>query len=161
MGNFQDQAAKMTRDAVESLLRAASFVPEDRLDWAPMGAARTVRDMLAECITSAEGVAVMLTTDFIQGRVGRAQFQDRRTQILENYPTLKGLSDLARAKYAELYAVIQNTPDGRLEQEFRLPFAPDKPFTGVDMLFNAYWNLVYHLGQVNYIQMMLGDTEMH
>jgi hypothetical protein len=30
-----------------------------------------------------------------------------------------------------------------------------------DMLFMGYWNLTYHMGQVNYIQMLLGDTEMH
>ncbi len=161
MGTIQDQAAKMTREAAEALLRAVSFLPEDKMDWSPLGEARTVRDIVAECITSAEGVAVMLTTDFTQGRIGRAQFQDRRQQIMENYKSVKSLLDLARAKFAELDAVVASTHDGRLEQEFRMPFAPDRPMTGVDLLFATYWNLVYHLGQVNYLQMMLGDTAMH
>jgi hypothetical protein len=30
-----------------------------------------------------------------------------------------------------------------------------------DILFACYWNLTYHCGQVNYIQMLLGDTDMH
>jgi hypothetical protein len=30
-----------------------------------------------------------------------------------------------------------------------------------DVCFLHYWNTVYHLGQVNYLQTLLGDREMH
>lgn len=33
--------------------------------------------------------------------------------------------------------------------------------TGADPLFLSYCNLTYHLGQVSYVQMPLGNAEMH
>lgn len=30
-----------------------------------------------------------------------------------------------------------------------------------DVLFLHSWNLTYHLGQINQLQLMLGDREMH
>jgi hypothetical protein len=33
--------------------------------------------------------------------------------------------------------------------------------TIADVLGMHYWNLTYHLGQINQIQMMLGDRQMH
>ena len=35
---------------------------------------------------------------------------------------------------------------------------PRRRATTADLLFLAYWNLVYHTGQINYLQTMLGDT---
>jgi hypothetical protein len=42
-----------------------------------------------------------------------------------------------------------------------LPFGPGFTVTTADVLFMAYQNTVYHTGQINYVQMLLGDTEMH
>ena len=33
--------------------------------------------------------------------------------------------------------------------------------TLADVMMLCYWNIVYHLGQINQIQLMLGDEEMH
>jgi len=33
--------------------------------------------------------------------------------------------------------------------------------TMADVLMLQRWNLTYHLGQINQIQLMLGDAEMH
>jgi hypothetical protein len=161
MISLQQQAAKMTQEALDSLIRTTRYLPEDQLEWSPMGAARPVMDQLAEIIQFAETVCLILTADYMPAGYGRAQVQDRKRQILENYKTLKDITSLAQAKYNELFEVLTNTPDSRLDQEYRLPQAPGKRFSGVDILFLPYWNLVYHFGQINYIQTMLGDTEMH
>jgi hypothetical protein len=51
--------------------------------------------------------------------------------------------------------------DADLDVEHPLPWNADAKMTTADMMFFPYWNLVYHVGQINYIQLLLGDTEMH
>lgn len=160
MIKIQQQAVKMTRHALDDLLRTIKFVPEDKREWSPEGGARTVNDQLAECIQFAEGLCDWLTADFMPTSFDREKYMARRQQLAEVCKNLDRANELARARYEELYRVIENTPDSRLEQEYKLPFIPT-PSTGADMLWFAYWNLVYHFGQINYIQTMLGDREMH
>ena len=161
MIKIQEQAAKMTDDALEMILRTAKFIPEDKLDWTPMGSARTVLNQLAEIIQFAERLAWMLTADIIPPTFDREQYFARRKQIMAQCPDLARVDTMARAKHTELHDVIMNTLDSKLEQEFHLPFFGGMTVTGADMLFLAYWNLTYHTGQINYIQAMLGDTDMH
>lgn len=49
-------------------------------------------------------------------------------------------------------------PDARLAEVQPHPMDPSRQVTTADLLFLAYWNLVYHTGQINYLQTMLGDT---
>jgi hypothetical protein len=159
MIRMQAQAAKMTRDAFKALIRTASYVPEDRLDWSPMGSARSVMSQLVECVQFAEGLAVILTAE-IMPPLDRDALQKRRDELIERYKTAEAIAELAEARGEELARVIESTPDSRLEEEFKLPFF-ERLILGVDLVFLGYWNVVYHTGQINYLQMMLGDTVMH
>ena len=151
----------MTREALASLFSAARRVPEDRRDWVPMGEARTVQGLLSECA---------LTTPFyIAAAHGKmAQFAalvpDEATQELwrrrsDAASTLEGAQSVAQETYAELCQALESVPARRLGRVQPHPMDPSRQATGADLLFLAYWNLVYHTGQVNYVQMMLGDTE--
>jgi hypothetical protein len=42
-----------------------------------------------------------------------------------------------------------------------MPFGGGVVMTMADILSLPSWNMVYHLGQINQIQLMLGDREMH
>ena len=63
-------------------------------------------------------------------------------------------------KTPELMA-ISDFPEGKLDEEITLPFGGGMTMTMADLLGLPYWNTVYHLGQINQIQLMLGDREMH
>ena len=159
---LQQQAARMTRQALDALFSAARHVPADRRDWVPMGEARTVQGLLAECA---------LTTPFYiaaQGTVAEfltvvpdeetRELWHRRTARAQG--TLEGAEAVAQETFAELCQSLEAVPDARLSQVHPHPMDPNKQATGADLLFLTYWNLVYHTGQINYLQMMLGDTEL-
>ena len=55
--------------------------------------------------------------------------------------------------------MIEAVPDQRLEETRAMPWGAT--MTLADRLFICYWNLTYHNGQVNYLQLLLGDIEMH
>ncbi|MEZ5163605.1 MAG: hypothetical protein R2688_07600 [Fimbriimonadaceae bacterium] len=62
---------------------------------------------------------------------------------------------------SDLCNLIAEFPDDQLENEVTLPFGGGMTITMADVLSIHYWNTVYHQGQVNFIQMLLGDGDMH
>lgn len=161
MTTIQQQASRMTREALASLFSAARHVPEDKRDWAPMGEARTAQTLLYGCA---------MTTPFyiaaVQGRMKEfaALVPDEAMQELwrrrsEAAWTLEGAESVARETFAELCQALEAVPDARLAESQPHPMDPGQQATTADLLFLAYWNLVYHTGQVNYLQTMLGDAE--
>lgn len=62
---------------------------------------------------------------------------------------------------SELCQAIRDYPDAQLEQEVVLPFNGGMRLTMADLMGMHYWNTVYHLGQINYLQTQWGDREMH
>jgi uncharacterized damage-inducible protein DinB len=161
MTTIQQQASRMTREALASLFSAARHMPDDKLDWIPMGEARSVQTLLYECA---------LTTPFYiaaaQGNMHEfaALVPDEETQELwrrrsEASWTLEGVEAVARETFAELCQALEAIPDDALGKVQPHPMDPTKQVTTADLLFLAYWNLVYHTGQINYIHMMLGDVE--
>jgi len=160
MTTLQQQASRMTREALDALFRATRHLPEDRLDWTPMGEARTLQTLLYECA---------MTTPFYsaaaQGRMEEfaALAPDEATQELwrrrsEAAWTLEGAEAVARETFEELCGALEAVPDARLDDIHPHPMDPSRSATTADLLFLAYWNLVYHTGQINYLQTMLGDT---
>ena len=160
MVTLQQQAARMTREALAALFRAARHLPEDKREWTPMGEARSVQTLLYECA---------LTTPFY---IAAAQgwmkefatlLPDEATQELwrqrsEAAWTLEGAESVARETFDELCQALEAVPDARLANIQPHPMDPSRQVTTADLLFLAYWNLVYHTGQINYLQTMLGDT---
>lgn len=123
---IQQQASRMTREALASLFSAARHVPEDRRDWVPMGEARTVQGLLYECA---------LTTPFYiaaaQGKMAEfaSLVPDEATQELwrtrsEAASTLEGAESVARETYAELCQALEFRPR---QASGRGPAAPDGP----------------------------------
>jgi uncharacterized damage-inducible protein DinB len=75
--------------------------------------------------------------------------------------TLDECIETARRGTSSLCTAIVSFPDGELETEIFLPFAGGITMTMADVLLLHYQNMVYHNGQINYIQLMLGDADMH
>ena len=161
MTTIQQQASRMTREALASLFSAARHVPEDKRDWTPMGEARTAQTLLYEC--------AMTTPFYIAAAQGRmkefaALVPDEATQELwrrrsEAAWTLEGAESVARETFDEVCQALEAIHDDRLGDRQPHPMDPSRQVTTADLLFLAYWNLVYHTGQINYVQTMLGDVE--
>jgi hypothetical protein len=154
MITVQQLVSRKTREAWEALMRTAAFVPEEKRDWVPQGKARTLHDFAAECA---------LITDWSLGffeayevppmdleAYGRARAE------LDTLEKIKAVGDAAIERYC---AAVEAVPDAKLAEAKEMPWG--MTMTIADVLLLNYWNMVYHTGQVNYLQMMLGDTEMH
>ena len=158
MPTLQEQAIKMTKEAEGSLFRAARHVPEDKRDeWKPLGEARSVLSQLVECATVPYFFASVLAGAPMD--LSSPEAQAKRRELEASITSVESAEAVSKKAHELLFKAIAEVPDSDLDAKRPMPWDPST--TAADVMFFAYWNLVYHIGQINYIQLMLGDTEMH
>lgn len=155
---YQDQVVKLTQRALDDICRAASAVPTDKLDWAPGKSSRSTLNQMQEIATSATWFLPIVESRIVPTFDKRAA--EQHTKFRRTLSTVADCIHEARDSTGQLCQAILKFPDEDLEQEMSLPFGSGMR-TMADILLMHYWNLVYHLGQINQIQLMLGDPEMH
>lgn len=156
---YQDQLVKLTQKALDDVCRAALAVPEDKRVWSPGGEARTVLSQMQEIAMAPDWFSRIL-------REGKAPEMDGHAarimaEMREGLGTVERCVEQAQEATSDLCARIAAFPDDRLDDELTLPFGGGSVVTMADVLDLHRWNMVYHLGQINQIQLMLGDKEMH
>ena len=143
------QARKIERTA-HALAHWVATTPEDKLDWCPStgpeSCARSVLQQIGECISANRRIAAVL-----QGKEPPPR--------LENY---RAASQEAQAELIqsarELADVVRKLPDEALTREYQSPRGPMPGEAFVDL---PNRNMAYHGGQINMIQLLLGDSEFH
>lgn len=156
---YQDQLVKMTQKAVDDVCRAALAVPGDRADWSPGSEARSVLSQMREIATAANFFLPMIRDGRLPEFDEHALREARK--LRESFASVVECSEAARNSTADLCQAIVAFPDARLEEEVTVPFGGGMTITMADFLELPRWNMIYHLGQINQIQLLLGDREMH
>jgi hypothetical protein len=59
---------------------------------------------------------------------------------------------------ADFFAVARAFPEEMLMEDVVLPWTTLK---FVEMMAYPYWNMMYHIGQITYIQTLYGDEDIH
>ena len=156
MRSLQQQAVKMTQDAQHNLFVNARAIPEDKQsDWTPAPEARSVLSQLQECAIVPYFFASLLTdVDPSDPAV-----LERRKQAEAAIVSIDTAEAIAEASHKALYDAILSVSDADLDTVCAVPW--DDKATKGDIIFFSYWNLVYHVGQINYMQLILGDKQMH
>ncbi|MBC8064955.1 MAG: hypothetical protein H7Y17_09005 [Chlorobia bacterium] len=147
--NVQSLLARRVGDAATSIVTTTKAMPSERLTWIPLDNGRCVSELLADCIHGNSRVAKIIPTRSFENLPEAPDWK------ATDLPELHRLLLDSAEKYAE---VVMAVPDEDLEVEFDAPWG--KIVLG-DGLFHPYWNMVYHEGQINYIQTLYGDKEMH
>jgi len=155
---IQDFVAAETEQAVKWLFDTARHVPADKLEWKPLDNGRSCLDQLQECAQAPTWFLPMLETRQTQ-QLDPAMYEEARAARRE-WDTLEKCEEVCKANTAKLLDVIRNYPDEDLSTEIAHPFAPGETIKLAHVMLWHYWNMVYHLGQINYIQTLLGDFEM-
>ncbi|HEY3265910.1 MAG TPA: hypothetical protein VGM37_03200 [Armatimonadota bacterium] len=154
-GNQQTSIAA-TRDSVAALFRTARCMPEDKLTWKPADTARSAFEILQECAQSAKWFIPMLSG----GKSPEWNFEAVMAERAQ-WTTLDEVEKVCLANCESLYeAIAAVTPEGQ-EEEVDIPFKEGWKEKKRNIMWFQYWNTVYHTGQVNYIQTLYGDREMH
>lgn len=146
-----------TQEAVDDLFRYARSMPEEWLEFQPGGNARTVMSMLRECA----GLPAMLEPH-LRERPSQPMPEDRVAALwapAKACRTLDECETLCRQNSERLYASMREAEVGDGSARVMMPWG--KEFTLLQLLFDHYWNLTYHFGQVGMVQLMHGDDSYH
>lgn len=138
--------------ACEGIIRNVKAIPADKLNWKPMENGRSVLDQFAECAASPEIMKRALSG---QGY----NYLEEDTAKRKSLTTLEAAEQALRSGNQRLMTMIRELPDSRLSEKVNLPWGDTWSLCEIANMH--YWNLVYHIGQINYIQTLLGDFEMH
>ena len=90
--------------------------------------------------------------------------QDAWQKMLEERAAWKTVDDcekVSKENLTALFDAIKNCSDERLKDTQWLPYDGGRDFTIQEIMEYPRWNATYHLGQIAYIQILLGDKEMH
>ena len=155
MPTVKQLAAKLNKSATENLIRNVRVMPDDKASWMPLDAGRSELDQLQECAIITGFTIYTLTNHALPPDFNEA-FEREKPEI----DTLDKAVARMEERCAKLCETIENLPDADLDITVKLPWM-EEPSSLAELMFMTYWNTVYHLGQVNYIQTLYGDKDMH
>lgn len=158
----KDLIIKTTEESVDALFNNARAVPADKITWAPEGA-RSVLSVCQECAQAPGWSTVMITERAIRFEAGKDMNEDSWEDAVKErsaWTTIDECERVCRERTAKLIEAIRAFPEEDLEKTLFLPFTgKDHPYW--DLMMYPQWNATWHVGQIAYIQTMLGDQEMH
>ncbi len=155
MRTVQALAAKSTRDVAVGLARTFSAMPSDKQAWSPLDLGRTALNQIAECAVINAYGAQTLRDRAAPPFEGNA-YQQACAALDTVEKAVAALSDSTK----ELSAAIETLPDDQLETKIQFPW-DSEPSTLAEAALIPYWNMTYHIGQINYVQTLYGDKESH
>lgn len=155
---IQEYMIDSTRRAAAAVFKAARAVPADKLEWKPSDLGRSVLDQARECAICPEW-AVQIITDSMPEWNDELQAQIKATQ--DAWLTIDDCERECNARLDKLAEVYLGMDDEKLKATKWLPYDGGRDFTGLEMMEYPRWNFDYHEGQINYVQTLYGDKEMH
>jgi hypothetical protein len=160
--SVQEFVAAALVQAAADLAIAYRRIPEDKRDWAPEGAGggkpRSARSQVVECALvngyTADLLGAWRTPPYLLVTVKQ---DTAAASALDDDALLARLVESASRAAAAARAV----PTAELGEVVRIPVSPKTwdGFTVGRIAAHGYWNMTYHLGQVNLLALMLGCLE--
>jgi len=149
--NSQETIALLLEQGIEAFTAAVDSTPDDKFDWKPEPTARTAREVACEIV-----VMFIKTVKNLETRTLDTEYMSYMEELL---PLSRAeLITKAKDSLVPLTAAIKAFPTEELEVVIPSPWGD---MTFFEQMSYAYWNMMYHTGQINYIQTLYGDKDMH
>lgn len=147
--NYVDALEAWMDNGTNDLWRNVKAMPEDKLTWKAAETSRTARELIEELVyVMPYNITVAKTLQEPKGEMDTS-LGDKSLAELEKQH---------RAYIKEFIAAVREFPEEKLHEKMTLPWGE---MFYLDILSYPYWNLMYHIGQIAYIQTLYGDKEMH
>lgn len=146
-----------TEWVVGNFYRNIKRVPEDKLNWKVLDTGRSVLDQVQEVAMSPAWSTPLLTGEST-GDWDPTRFEAAKVEMA-TWTTLEKCEEVHMSNLAKLFEAMRAVKDEDLEKTVRVAFAPE-PVPIASILTFHYWNVVYHQGQILFIQTLYGDNDM-
>jgi uncharacterized damage-inducible protein DinB len=143
MSSIREFAKNATLAVAHRLCKDASFIPDERMDWRPMEHGKSALQILSECTSTNLRIADAIKGDAPRAVAEITDLEDLRAHLI--------------ASASEVCDAIDSMRDS--SDMLQLPWGATMSATEAIMLPANH--MQYHDGQINYIQLLLGDTTFH
>ena len=140
-----------TQKAADEIEAAYLNLPEAKRHWSPGGAARSAADMIAECAIMND-LTGLIQTRTLPADFDYARFQQAKAALSGDWETMRTQLHTSTARGI---AAIQDAPASDLDDIIEMPWGN---FTLAEIMAYPYWNMSYHLGQINALAAQLEDA---
>jgi hypothetical protein len=145
---IQTYLSESTKKAASELEAAYLNIPEDKRAWSPEGKGRSANDQLAECAMLGLRTAETLRNKSF-GNLDFAEYFQNKAELASK-PEL--LLPMLQTNVGVLVSTIASVADDDMAVSVDAPWGP---MTLSEIIVYPYWNMSYHLGQINYIASLL------
>lgn len=148
--NAPETLSKLFQEGIPGLTKAVEAIPEDKLDWKPAEGSRTIRQLVSEIVMMPDYIAQALEQravppyEEISNQYSAMSISELLAKLPENAKTLE--------------KAMKNFPESDYEETLEAPWGT---WTYFQTLSYPYWNMMWHTGQINYIQTMYGDQSFY
>ena len=153
MPSIKDMAKGATIQQAELIVKDTKYIPEEKFAFCPMGCAKTAARILAECVTVNLEIAASIKGEAL-GESG-VELAAR----IEQASTIEALGVLVRESAKIVCDAIDTISEADLDKQLKMPWGASFPAWQAILLPVSH--MTYHDGQINYIQLLLGDTKFH
>jgi hypothetical protein len=147
---YQEALVPLIEAAYDDLFKNAERLG-DKLQYKASETTRTPMEMVIECATVPPFLAQVVQDRAMPAEVPSEPHDSSGLETVAackaHYESVKG----------GLFEAIRGFPGDKLLDTIETPWGT---FTWRDFMSYAYWNPMYHVGQLAYIQMIHGDTAM-
>ena len=144
MPSVREVAKQVTMSSAQMLCKDTTYIPSEKLAWRPMEHGKSVIAILSEIARSDYEIAAVI----LGGPAKKVETED--------YEALKSL---VIESAQEVCRAIDSLSDEALEGDLTMPWGGIFAASQAILLPASHMN--YHDGQINYIQLLLGDTRFH
>ncbi|CAN5181163.1 hypothetical protein BH11PAT4_BH11PAT4_3540 [soil metagenome] len=145
---FTEAFAKNMLSGTDDLWRNIAAMPVDKMTWKAETSVRSTRELLDELVS-----ATNFTTAVLKTKSSAAD-----AWVASDTLSFEELEPAHRKAVADVIAAVSEFPDAELSETVDLPWGK---LTYFEVASYAYWNLMYHLGQIAYVQTLYGDGDFH
>lgn len=138
----------------ETYTKDLGFIPEDKQGESPMGKARTAIEFTAECAGFNYFVAGL-----IRGDTAAAPSAEERAAYMASLNTGAKASEALKQSIQLVISALNDISDEDLSREVTMPWGSTVPLHRAASMCAGH--MMYHCGQLNYIQSLFGDDANH
>ncbi|MCL6519155.1 MAG: DUF1572 domain-containing protein [Armatimonadetes bacterium] len=153
MKSILEVAKQLIRNQAETLIKDSGYIPAEKLFWCALGCAKTAADILKEIACSNIQMAAS-----IRGETP-GKFEEEFVDRVGKASTLTELGQLVKDSADIVCRAIDNHSEADLEKQITMPWGAVFPL--YEAIFLPANHMTYHDGQINYIQLLLGDSKFH
>jgi len=155
-GAVQHVAATLIEKAAADLAAESRAMPEENARWIPAPDARPALEQIVEC-----ALANVMWSNILRTHVHALLPEGVAERAYETLDTVEKATERLLASARTLAEVIRALDPKELGVVVPFPWNPDAGRPLAECCFHPYWNMVYHQGQIAYIQTLYGGREVH